>query len=116
MKDAAIERCKQEFENTSQKDILFPKAKYTERMKNMRFVNTLKKCDRSQILDKLQKKNAIFDLSWMKEEEAESFQVLSEQFVKDARAFDETLKDGVEQILMEEVPGVLEVQNISSTL
>ena len=29
---------------------------------------------------------------------------------------DETLKDGVEQILMEEVPGVLEVQNISSTL
>ena len=62
-------------------------------MKNMRFVNTLKKCDRSQILDKLQKKNAIFDLSWMKEEEAESFQVLSEQFVKDARAFDETLKD-----------------------
>ena len=25
---------------------------------------------------------------------------------------DETLKDGVEQILMEEVPGVLEVQNI----
>ena len=26
---------------------------------------------------------------------------------------DETLKDGVEQILMEEVPGVLEVQNIS---
>lgn len=93
MKDAAIERCKQEFENTSQKDILFPKAKYTERMKNMRFVNTLKKCDRSQILDKLQKKNAIFDLSWMKEEEAESFQVLSEQFVKDARAFDETLKD-----------------------
>ena len=29
---------------------------------------------------------------------------------------DETLKDGVEQILMEEGPGVLEVQNISSTL
>ena len=29
---------------------------------------------------------------------------------------DETLKDGVEQILMEEVPGVLEVQNTSSTL
>ena len=29
---------------------------------------------------------------------------------------DATLKDGVEQILMEEVPGVLEVQNISSTL
>ena len=29
---------------------------------------------------------------------------------------DETLKDGVEQILMEEVRGVLEVQNISSTL
>ena len=29
---------------------------------------------------------------------------------------DETLKDGVEQILMEEVPGVLEVQNISSSL
>ena len=29
---------------------------------------------------------------------------------------DETLKDGVEQILMEEVPGVLEVQNISSAL
>ena len=29
---------------------------------------------------------------------------------------DETLKDGVEQILMEEVPSVLEVQNISSSL
>ena len=29
---------------------------------------------------------------------------------------DETLKEGVEQILMEEVPGVLEVQNISSAL
>lgn len=29
---------------------------------------------------------------------------------------DETLKDGVEQILMEEVSGVLEVQNISSAL
>lgn len=29
---------------------------------------------------------------------------------------DDTLKDGVEQILMEEVPGVLEVQNISSEL
>ena len=29
---------------------------------------------------------------------------------------DDTLKDGVEQILMEEVPGVLEVQNIYSTL
>ena len=29
---------------------------------------------------------------------------------------DETLKDGVEQILMEEVPCVLEVQNISSAL
>lgn len=29
---------------------------------------------------------------------------------------DGTLKDGVEQILMEEVPGVLEVQNISSAL
>ena len=29
---------------------------------------------------------------------------------------DETLKDGVEQILMEEVPAVLEVQNISSSL
>ena len=29
---------------------------------------------------------------------------------------DETLKDGVEQILMEEVHGVLEVQNISSSL
>ena len=29
---------------------------------------------------------------------------------------DDTLKDGVEQILMEEVPGVLEVQNISSAL
>ena len=29
---------------------------------------------------------------------------------------DATLKDGVEQILMEEVPGVLEVQNISSAL
>lgn len=29
---------------------------------------------------------------------------------------DETLKDGVEQILMEEVTGVLEVQNISSAL
>ena len=29
---------------------------------------------------------------------------------------DETLKDGVEQILMEEVPGVLEVQNIYITL
>lgn len=29
---------------------------------------------------------------------------------------DETLKDGVEQILMEEVPGVLEVQNISGSL
>ena len=29
---------------------------------------------------------------------------------------DDTLKDGVEQILMEEVPGVLEGQNISSTL
>ena len=29
---------------------------------------------------------------------------------------DETLKDGVEQMLMEEVPGVLEVQNISSLL
>mgnify|MGYP002552258544 FL=1 len=28
----------------------------------------------------------------------------------------DTLKDGVEQILMEEVPGVLEVQNISSAL
>lgn len=27
-------------------------------------------------------------------------------------ALDDTLKDGVEQILMEEVPGVLEVQNI----
>ena len=29
---------------------------------------------------------------------------------------DDTLKDGVEQILMEEVPGVLEVQNISRAL
>lgn len=29
---------------------------------------------------------------------------------------DDTLKDGVEQILMEEVPGVLKVQNISSAL
>ena len=29
---------------------------------------------------------------------------------------DDTFKDGVEQILMEEVPGVLEVQNISSAL
>ena len=29
---------------------------------------------------------------------------------------DDTLKDGVEQILMEEVPGVLEVQNISCAL
>lgn len=29
---------------------------------------------------------------------------------------DDTLKDGVEQILMEEIPGVLEVQNISSAL
>ena len=29
---------------------------------------------------------------------------------------DDTLKDGVEQILMEEVLGVLEVQNISSAL
>lgn len=29
---------------------------------------------------------------------------------------DDTLKDGVEQILMEEVPSVLEVQNISSAL
>ena len=29
---------------------------------------------------------------------------------------DDNLKDGVEQILMEEVPGVLEVQNISSAL
>ena len=29
---------------------------------------------------------------------------------------DDTLKDGVDQILMEEVPGVLEVQNISSAL
>ena len=29
---------------------------------------------------------------------------------------DDTLKEGVEQILMEEVPGVLEVQNISSAL
>lgn len=29
---------------------------------------------------------------------------------------DDTLKDGVQQILMEEVPGVLEVQNISSAL
>ena len=29
---------------------------------------------------------------------------------------DDTLKDGVEHILMEEVPGVLEVQNISSAL
>lgn len=29
---------------------------------------------------------------------------------------DDTLKDGFEQILMEEVPGVLEVQNISSAL
>ena len=29
---------------------------------------------------------------------------------------DDTLKDGVEQILMEEVPAVLEVQNISSAL
>ena len=29
---------------------------------------------------------------------------------------DDTLKDGVEQILMEEGPGVLEVQNISSAL
>ena len=29
---------------------------------------------------------------------------------------DDTLKDCVEQILMEEVPGVLEVQNISSAL
>ena len=29
---------------------------------------------------------------------------------------DDTLKDGVEQIVMEEVPGVLEVQNISSAL
>ena len=29
---------------------------------------------------------------------------------------DDTLKDGVEQILMEQVPGVLEVQNISSAL
>ena len=29
---------------------------------------------------------------------------------------DDTLKDGVEQILMEEVPGVLEVQNISGAL
>ena len=29
---------------------------------------------------------------------------------------DDTLKDGVEQILMEEVPGVLELQNISSAL
>ena len=29
---------------------------------------------------------------------------------------EDTLKDGVEQILMEEVPGVLEVQNISSAL
>lgn len=29
---------------------------------------------------------------------------------------DDTLKDGVEKILMEEVPGVLEVQNISSAL
>ena len=27
---------------------------------------------------------------------------------------DETLKDGVEQILMEEVPGVLEVQNVAT--
>lgn len=26
---------------------------------------------------------------------------------------DETLKDGVEQILMEEIPGVLEVQNVA---
>ena len=29
---------------------------------------------------------------------------------------DDTLKDGVEQILMEEVPGVLQAQNISSAL
>ena len=29
---------------------------------------------------------------------------------------DDTLKDGVEQILMEEVPGVLAVRNISSAL
>ena len=29
---------------------------------------------------------------------------------------DDTLKDGVEQILTEEVPGVSEVQNISSAL
>ena len=93
MKDVAINRCKHVFENTSQKEIIFPKANNTDRNKNLRFVNTLKQCDRSQILRELQKKNAIFDLSWMKEDEACCFQDLSERFVNDAKAFDETLKD-----------------------
>ena len=93
MKDLAIDKCKKAFEKTSQNEIKFPKANSNDRMKNLCFVNTLKNCDRSQILDQLQKKNAIFDLSWMKQEEAGCFQALSEQFVNDAKAFDETLKD-----------------------
>lgn len=93
MKEFAIETCKRVFIQISNENIMFPKALPEDRMHNLRFVNTLKKSDKSDVLHKLQQKNAIFDLSWMKEEEASCFQDLSERFVQDAKAFDDTLKD-----------------------
>lgn len=93
MKEFAIETCKKVFMQISNEEIKFPKAVQQDRINNLRFVNTLKKSDKSDVLRKLQQKNAIFDLSWMKAEEANRFQDLSERFVKDAKAFDDTLKD-----------------------
>lgn len=92
-KDKTLACCKAKYEALQVQPIVFPVVDQAQRSKNLTFVETLKQCDKSQILKQLQQQNPVFDLSWMKEEEQEVFQALSEAFVKDAKAFDEQLCD-----------------------
>lgn len=92
-KEQAIARCKNTYEGILLQPMEFPVVEEAQKIENQKFVDILKKSDKSQVLKQLQQKNQVFDLSWMKEEEQEMFQQLSETFVKDAKEFDEQLSD-----------------------
>lgn len=92
-KKQAIQQCKQSYEQIVPKEIVFSPVDTSQRQKNQEYIDHLRQSDKTEVIKQLQKKNPVFDLSWMKEEEQEIFQNFSERFVSDAKSFDADLKD-----------------------
>ena len=83
--------CKRAYQNTGILPLEFPEVKEEEKQKMKKCMYSLLHEDMETAVSRFLQNDTIFDLSWMKDEEKKQFYELSSQFVKDAKAFDDTL-------------------------